>query len=328
VAWPATSCEVIVSVAGVLPVQRTPLSLNPHRCHGFALLALVLVVALSCEGAAGTDGRSAAANLIVDDFGDTLELRAYERIVSLNPTTTEAIFAMEAQSLLVGRSTWDTWPAEARSVPDVGPALRPNVEQVMAARPDLVLLYASADNREAARQLRSARIATAAFRVDSISHFMRVMRLLGQLTGDPARGASIADSVARSLAAIRDATRSAARPSVLLPSWYSPLIVIGAGSHLNELVEIAGGRNVYGDIADPSPQVAFEDVVLRDPDVILVTPGGRRRILADPRWRSLSAVRMQRVVELDTNVVGRPSVTLGAAAANIARLLHPGLTLP
>jgi iron complex transport system substrate-binding protein len=292
------------------------------------LLALTLVVAAACDRPAARDWRSVTTETVVDDFGDTLELRSYERIVSLNPTTTEAIFAMGAQTRLAGRSTWDTWPAEARDVADVGPALRPNVEQVIAARPDLVLLYASADNREAARQLRTARIATAAFRVDSISHFMRVMPLLGILSGDSARGTAIADSVARSLAAVRRATRLATRPAVLLPSWYSPLIVIGGGSHLNELVDIAGGRNVYGDTDDPSPQVAFEDVLRRDPDVILVTPGGKRRILADPRWRSLSAVRLQRVVEMDTNVVGRPSVTLGAAAANIARLLHPELVLP
>jgi ABC-type Fe3+-hydroxamate transport system substrate-binding protein len=90
---------------------------------------------------------------------------------------------------------------------------------------------------------------------------------------------------------------------------------------MSELVDIAGGRNVYAERPEPAPQVSFEDVVRRDPDVILTSPQGRARIVGSARWRALRAVRNGRVFAYDTMLVGRPSVTMGGGAVNIASLL-------
>jgi ABC-type Fe3+-hydroxamate transport system substrate-binding protein len=287
-------------------------------CHIVAALA-----------ACGTGDRGApperapAAAVVRDDFGDTIPVgRRFSRIVSLNPTTTEALYAIGAGDRLVGRSHWDQWPAAAQLVPDLGPGIRPNLEVVLAARPDLVLLYASADNRPVVTRLRAAGVATYASKVDAIDAFRAMVRTLGLLAGDTLRARAVVDSVDATLAGVRARTARGARPTVLLPAWESPLLVIGGGSHMSELVEIAGGRNVYGDRAEPSPQVAFEDVVRRDPDVILSSPAGMRRLLANPQWQSLRAVREGRVFAYDTMVVGRPSVTMGAAAANLESLLR------
>lgn len=288
--------------------------------------ALVASAACTAGDAAREDGRTTAATAraaLRDDFGDSIPVgRTFRRIVSLNPTTTEALFAIGAGDRVIGRSHWDQWPAEAQRLPDLGPGIRPNIEVVLGARPDLVLLYASADNRVVAERLRAAGVATYAAKVDAIESFRALVHTLGQLVGEPARARAVVDSVDAELAAVRERTRALPHPSVLLPTWDAPLIVIGGGSHMSELVEIAGGRNVYADRPEPSPQVAFEDVVRRDPDVILTGPEGRERILASPRWRTLRAVREGRVFAYDTMVVGRPSVTLGKAAHNLASLLH------
>ncbi len=263
----------------------------------------------------------------VDDFGDTLRLpaRPPQRVVSLNPTTTEIVFAVGAGARLVGRSQWDSWPDSARRVPDLGPAVRPNVETTLAAHPDLVLLYASADDQPAAARLRAAGIRVAALRIDRIEDFRRATRDIGALLGDSARAATVVDSVDATLARVRAATRGLPRPTVFMPTWESPVIAIGGGSFMNELIDIAGGRNVYADIAAPSPTVSLEDVVKRDPDVVLASPETRARLLSDPRWQALRAVRTGRVLAFDTTVVGRPSVVLGQAAVSLARLLHPGV---
>src|SRR4051794_34200709 len=115
----------------------------------------MMVVVVGC-GDRQPANQSTRQPVIVDDFDDTLRAGAPAmRIVSLNPTTTEILFAIGAGSRLVGRTKWDSWPDSAKYVPDVGDALRPNVEAVLAKKPDLVLLYASNDNRTAAQQLRS-----------------------------------------------------------------------------------------------------------------------------------------------------------------------------
>jgi ABC-type Fe3+-hydroxamate transport system substrate-binding protein len=92
---------------------------------------------------------------------------------------------------------------------------------------------------------------------------------------------------------------------------------------MNDLVEIAGGRNVYGDVAVASPTVSIEDVIHRDPDVIIAGPVGAARIRSSAIWRSVNAVRRGHIVIVDTMLVGRPGARLGEAAVSIARLLHP-----
>jgi iron complex transport system substrate-binding protein len=262
----------------------------------------------------------------VDDFGDTIRPPAnVARIVSLNPTTTEILFALGAGSRLVGRTEYDVWPDSARLVPNLGPGIRPNVEAVIGVRPDFVLLYGSEDNRPAARRLREAGIAAYGFKVDSIAEFDRLTRLLGRIVGDSARGALVADTVMRTLDSVRSATRGLRRPTVVIPTWNEPLIVIGGGSFMNELVTIAGGRNVYDSFPSPSPTVAFEDVLRRNPEYILTGPEAAKRIRTLAKWRTLPALRAGRILLFDTATVLRPATRIGEGAVSLARLLHPEL---
>jgi ABC-type Fe3+-hydroxamate transport system substrate-binding protein len=286
---------------------------------------VVAFLALGAVVAACRPDAPALRTALTDDFGDTVVVGGPPaRIVSLNPATTELLYAIGAGPRVVGRTTWDLWPAEVRAVPDLGPGLRPNVEAVIAARPDLVLLYASEDNRAAARRLRAAGIPTASYKIDRIADFHRVLGALGRLTGDTAAARVTSDTVQKTLARVRAATAALPHPRVFWPLWQSPILSVGGGSFLNELLQIAGARNVYDFLPQPSPTVTFEDLVQRDPDLVLASPTSRARILADPRWRTLRAVREGRVLSFDTTIVNGPSNRLGASAVNLANILHPG----
>ena len=266
------------------------------------VVALVLPLA-----ACASDAPRPAARPATDDFGDTLLVRAApRRIVSLNPSTTELLFAIGAGSRLVGRTTYDRWPEAA------------------LALPDLVLLYASDDNRQAARRMRAAGVATAAYRVDRIADFRRVTLALGALTGDTTAARTTVDSVDATIAHVRAATSALPRPTVFWPLYDQPLLATGGGSFLNELIDVAGGRNIYGFLPEPSPRITVEDLLKRDPEIILLSPESRARYVADPRWRALRAVRENRLLAVDTTVVYRPGPRLGEAARSIAQLLHPG----
>jgi len=284
------------------------------------------VVVCSCVALVAACERAprVAASRATDDFGDTIAVaQTPRRIVSLNPTTTELLYAIGAGERIVGRTAYDLWPEAARALPDLGPGLRPNVEAVLAAKPDLVILYASDDNRDAARRLRAAGIATAAFRVDRIADFMRVTRALGALVGDTTAARVTTDSVRRTLERVRFATRALGAPTVFWPVYDRPLLAVGGGSYLDELIAIAGARNVYGFLSAPSPQVTVEDLIQRDPDIVLVAPASRDRFLSDPRLRAMRAVRLGRVLAVDTNLVLRPGPRLGEAARSLAALIHP-----
>ena len=297
------------------------LSVRFARPASLALACSALALAGACR--ADAPRRTEAR----DDLGDPVATAdaAPRRIVSLNPTTTELLFAIGAGGRLVGRTTWDLFPPRVRDVPDLGPGLRPNVEAVLAARPDLVILYASEDNRDAARRLRAAGVRTVAYRVDRIADFARVTRALGRLTGDTVAARITVDTVQATLARVRAATDTVARPSAFWILWESPLLAVGGGSFLDELLGAAGATNVYHALPAPSPAVSFEDLVRRDPDVVLASPQSRARILADPRWQALRAVRSGRVLVFDTTIVNGPSARVGSSAVSLARLLHPGV---
>lgn len=300
--------------------HRCP-QLSRHVAHVLAILAtLAILTVAGCAGDA-----PASRTTATDDFGDTVIVGATAptRIVSLNPTTTELLYAIGAQERLVGRTSYDLFPAEVRAIPDMGPGLRPNVEAVLAARPDLVILYASADNRDAARRFRAAGVRTAAYRVDRLADFTRVTLALGALVGNSAAARRTVDSVQATLNAVRRLTAPLPKPTVFWPLWNSPLLTVGGGSFLNELVAIAGGRNVFAELPQPSPSVSFEELLRRDPDVIFAGPRSRERMLRDPRWRALRAVREGRILPIDTTMVNGPSARVGASALGLARLLHP-----
>lgn len=289
---------------------------------GFGLSAMVLACAPERRE---PRAESSGPSVVLDHFGDTVAITPATRIVSMMPASTEILFAMGAGPLLVGRSEFDKWPGAALAVPNLGPGLRPNVEALLGARPDLVILYASEDNRAAARRLRDAGIRTAAFKVDSIEQFERITRLLGRLTGDSARGALVADTVMRTLDSVRVLTRELKRVSVVMPAYEQPLLVIGGGSFMSQLVDIAGGRNVYDSIPLPSPAVTFEDLIRRNPDAVLAAPDYAGTLRRSTRWRTLPAVRAGRVLHLDTALVYRPATRLGEGARSLALLLHPEL---
>jgi ABC-type Fe3+-hydroxamate transport system substrate-binding protein len=280
--------------------------------------AAAIVVAAACT----REATRAAPD--TDDFGDPIVVKAPPiRVVSLNPATTDLIFALGAGDRLVGRTHWDVYPPEAVRVPDLGSGIRPNVEAVLGARPDLVILYASKDNRAAASELRAAGVNTLSLKIDHIADFYRAAKTIGRILGDSARGAIVSDSVEKTLRRVREAAQSLEKPTVFWHIWDAPVITIGRGSYMNELIEIAGGKNIYADFAESSPAVSIEDVLKRNPRYIITGPEGSVKIANDPRWSQAPAVREKRIMVVDTALVGRPSVRLGEAAESLARLLHP-----
>ncbi|MGZ3332343.1 MAG: ABC transporter substrate-binding protein [Gemmatimonadaceae bacterium] len=289
-----------------------------HR--SFRILVGCALALAACE-----QSRTQVATLS-DDFGDPVRIgQPPTRIVSLNPVTTEMLFAFGAGSRLIGRSQFDLWPDSARLVPDLGNGLQPNVEVVLGAHPDLVILYASQDNRPAAARFRAAGVSTLSLRTDHIADFRRTVQMLGAILHDSARARAVGDSVFRTLGRVRAATANLPRPTVFWHIWDAPLITIGSGSFMTEIVDIAGGKNVYADITAPSATVSLEDVAHRDPDYILAGPQGVQKINADRRWQIVRAVREGKVLQVDTVLVGRPGVRLGEAAVSLANLLHPGI---
>jgi iron complex transport system substrate-binding protein len=293
------------------------------RCARF-LSVIWVCAAASCSKGASAPATSA---VVVDDFGDSLRLTSpARRIVSLNPVLTEFLLAIGARDRLVGRTHWDLGPAA--DIPDVGDGMQPNVEAILAQRPDLVLLYQSESNRPAARRLREAGVITLTLRTDRVADLSRIASIVGAAVGLDSAARTAADSVAATIAAVASAPAPAPRPTLFWHIWDAPVITIGAGSFLDELVEAAGGRSIFHDLPAASPQVALEEIVRRDPTYVLAGPTGAERIRTSPAWQAVRAVREGRILVVDTSLVGKPGVRMGEAAFHLRALLSAGATAP
>jgi iron complex transport system substrate-binding protein len=272
------------------------------------LFGLTTALLSACSPPAKTSLPSAI--VIVDDAGDTTRLAAPAiRIVSLSPASTELVFALGAGDHLVGRTRWCDYPAAAARIPDVGDGIPPNIETVLAQHPDLVLLYRSAQNSDAAARFRAAGIAVLTLRMDQLDDVARLARLLGPALGRAPSGDSLAGAVESALHEIREArARDTVRPpTMLLLAWDQPPIAIGAGSFQSEILTLAGGRNLFADVATPSAPVSIEAIASRKPDFILTGDSVVPVYTTRPEWRVVPAVAEQRFIHFGDPAFGRPS---------------------
>ncbi len=291
--------------------------------RAFAALGVFAAPVLVCAGALRAQEVG-----VEDDLGRTVRLRTPPaRIVSLVPSVTEILYALGAGDRLVGRSTWDDEPPDVRSVPSVGDALRPNAERVLARRPDLVILHAGPDNAGAAERLARLGAPVLAVRIDDLDDLDRTVTSLGRLLGREGEARALRDRVRSELEAVRSETAGLPPVSVYYDVAWPPAITIGGGSYLDDLITIAGGRNVFGDLPTASPQVALEAIVARDPDVIVV-PGDEALAaspgpLGRPGWHAVGAVARGDLRRVDAGLLHRLGPRVGKAARALAAALHP-----
>jgi ABC-type Fe3+-hydroxamate transport system substrate-binding protein len=193
-------------------------------------------------------------------------------------------------------------------VPNVGGGFPPNVEAVVAHHPDLVVLYHGAGNASAAARFRQLGVPVLRLRTDHLSDVPRAARLLGALT----RREPAADSVAGLFESALDRERTVARvrrasaTPVLILAWDQPIIALGSGSFVSELVELAGGRNVFADIEAPSAPVTLEAIAARTPKAVVTMGASGSGIAERPEWQAVPARR--RLVSLTESVFNRPSL--------------------
>jgi ABC-type Fe3+-hydroxamate transport system substrate-binding protein len=258
---------------------------------------------------------------LVDDAGDTLRLTSSaRRVVSLIPAATELLFAIGADSAVVGRTSYCDYPASAKAVPDLGDGIKPSIEAVLARRPDLVILYNSGQNAAVAGRLGELAVPEIRLNTDALSDVARVAKLLGRVTGHQRGADSVVAVFDTALAA---ATRPArgARPKVLLLVWEQPPMTIGRGSFLSELVERAGGENLFADVTASSGVVSIEAVAARNPDLIFTTSEGPTSFASRPEWQVVPAVREHRFLKVSGSEFNRPSPRAPAAIRQLAARL-------
>lgn len=256
------------------------------------------------------------------------------RIVSLVPALTEMLFAIGAGPQVVAVSSYDQFPPEVKSLPRVGALLDPDMERILALRPDLVVSYGSQMDVQA--QLARAKIRVFSYRHAGLAGVFTALKDLGAAVGRSAEGERLARQIRTGLDGIQARVRGRPRPRTLLvferdPASLRGVYVSGGVGFLHEMLGIAGGVNVFADVARESVQPSVETILTRAPEVILEVRATGLLASADNDqakrvWGTLAsvpAVRRGRIRILvgEHLVVPGPRVVQGTE--EFARALHP-----
>ena len=266
-----------------------------------------------------------------------LLLLGAQRIVSTSPSVTEMLYALGLGERVVGVTTFCRYPPEAAAKPKIGDYVRPNLEAIVALKPDLVVMEATGIRR--AERLPALKLNVLEVDDGTLAGIYESLRRIGAAAGVPERAAALRSNMQAALEDLRRRTRGLTPRRLLFVAGRTParledLIVVGRGSYLNELIEIAGARNAFADVGAPYLKVSLEQVLARNPEVIVdmgemaQTAGAsdeqkRAVVTLWERQPALAAVRERRVFAVASDIFMVPGPRVVEAARALARMVHP-----
>jgi iron complex transport system substrate-binding protein len=259
---------------------------------------------------------------------------APKRIISLIPAVTEMLFALGAGNEVVGVSSFDRFPPEVATRPKLGALIDPDFERILALRPDLVIVYGS--QADLMTRLDRAKIPFYNYRHASMADITVTIRSLGARIGRPADAEALAARIERDIDAIRRRVAGLPRPKTVVVFEREPgtlrSIYVNAGiGFMHDMIEAAGGIDVFADVKRQSLQATTEILLARAPEVIIeVATDGNwtpdRAAQERKVWQalpSLPAVRTGRIHLITDQMVAIPGPRVGDAIRLIADVLHP-----
>ncbi|HEV2183439.1 MAG TPA: cobalamin-binding protein [Candidatus Acidoferrales bacterium] len=271
---------------------------------------------------------------VIDETGRHVAVPVnVQRIVTLAPNLAEIVYALGAQDRLVGVSSYSDSPPEAKSKPRVGMPMNPNLEAIVAAHPDIVLVTTEGNRRETADELARLGIAVYATNPHSVESMLESIKHIGGVIGASAQAESVVANLRQRLNDLQSKLANVPVTRVFFVVGESPLISLGEHTFIADALRYAGAQSVVHAKQD-WPQISLEEVVRLNPDYLVFASSGfggedsTAKQLAELRgeagWHELSAVHQGRVVVV-SDEIDLPAPGLIDAIEKLARQLHPNV---
>lgn len=279
------------------------------------LLVLIVVTWRTC----------AASRILTDEVGRSVTVPDHpHRIICLVPSITDSVFALGAGDDVVAISDYVQYPAEARRKPSVGSISDPSLEMILSLHPDLVLGMPHANQQSVLDQLQQLNIPVYLVDPHGVAGILHSITSLGEATSREAQASTVVKGLNQRIAAVQASVRGKLIVNVFMPVSFDPVITIGRGAFITEIIALAGGHSITDDINQEWPHISMEVVVARAPEALLMIRGGHTTIdlLKDrPGWNVLPAVRANRLYFVDKRVEF-PSPIAIDALEDLAKQLH------
>lgn len=259
----------------------------------------------------------------------------YSRVICASPSITEIVFTLGAGPRVVGVSDYSVFPPEAKDVARIGGHINPNRERILSLEPDLIIFQGK--HQVLSRFCREQGIRSLSVDIDRIDHLTSAILTIGTWLREEVPAERLAADIKRQLSALARKTQSRPPRKVFLGLGHTPgdltgLMTTGSGTFLHELIELAGGRNIFADAPGSYPRISKEALVRRRPDVIIevlakgLSPENQLLLKSDwDRLSTLPAVKAGRIYFLTDDYMLIPGVRISQTAHRLAAAIHPEL---
>ncbi len=272
--------------------------------------------------------------VVTDGLGRQVTLPEIpQRIVSLAPSNSEILFAVGAEDQVVGVTQFCNYPPEACADKEVVggfSAKSISVEVIVSLEPDLVLSRGEI-HRPIIEALEQQGIPVIALTGRSFEEVYADIQQVGQVTGHPDQAEQVVAAMQARVAQVTEAVADIPqeeRLQVFYEVWDEPLMTAGPNTFIGQMIDLAGGINIFGDVAEDYPVVSSEEVIRRNPDVILAPDTHAEKVTPEalaqrPGWETIQAVQEGRIHLVDGDIVSRPGPRIVDGLEAVARALYP-----
>lgn len=273
--------------------------------------------------------RQVSAANFRDEIGRKIELfHSPQRIVSLAPSITEILFALKLERRVVGVSNFCYFPPEAASKEKIGDYAHPSLEKIVALKPDLVIGLAEGELKRLVDKLTELGIPVYISNPRNVAEIIASIRQIGEITGAVKMARVITTLMEERVLRVQKKVKGLPRLRVLHILNFDPLLSAGKGTFIHDLIQLAGGQNVAEKAPGKYPRFSLEEVLVMDPEVILLASMKSADPLSNQRqwwgrWKSISAVRHGRLYVLNSDLIHRPSPRIVEGLEEVAKALHP-----
>ncbi len=286
----------------------------------FALTLPLFAVAQSAAAGSASQSPSTQTSSIevIDDRGISIRLtQPAKRIISLAPSLTELLYVAGAGDKLVGVVEYSDYPEEALSLPVIGRFDRFDIERILELKPDLVVAWLTGNPRSTIDGLEKLGLKVYVAEPKFLDSIPIQLNKLGQLAGTEGHANEAIEAYAATLESLVNRYSDERPVRVFYQVWDRPLMTAGGAELTNDLIELCGGINIFGELTALAPKVNLEAVLLRDPELIVASGIDERRpawLDTWDEWPSITAVANRQVVFIDPDLTQRhsPRVLQGA----------------
>lgn len=260
-----------------------------------------------------------------NDFSNT-ELKNVSRIVSLSPASTEILCAIGAYDKIVARSDFCDYPPEVSKIPSVGgfDGKSLSLENILSFEPDFVYLTKGMHDHLIS-SLENQGIKVYVSNSNSIQAILDEILQIGIITNNGKNAEDLCNEIKKNISNIKYSYKNIEKQKVYWEIWAPPYISIGSKSFMNEMISIAGGKNIFNEVEQDYPIVSDEVIILKNPQIIFIPntmKDGVNIIKNRVGWQNIDAVKNNRIYSMDADIISRPGPRVVQAISLISTKIH------